>query len=64
MGMGYEGDRAFTYMDKEVLFSYLDGFVVLDQWTHTPQEGTNLKACHWLNAVVRKVSFNSSRSAI
>jgi SAM-dependent methyltransferase len=53
-GMAQEGERSFTYMNKDSLPNYLDGFTVLEEWIHTPPKGTNLTPCNWLNAIVRK----------
>jgi 2-polyprenyl-3-methyl-5-hydroxy-6-metoxy-1,4-benzoquinol methylase len=54
VGIKKEGDRIFTYMNKENLFPYVEDFIILDQWNATPKEGVNLTPCTWLNTVVRK----------
>lgn len=49
-----EGDRTFTYMDKDTLLLHLKGFVILDQWIHPSQKLGDLTTCRWLNTIVRK----------
>lgn len=54
IGVKKEGDRSFTYMNKENFLPYLSDFIILDQWVHTPKQGINLVPCHWLNTIARK----------
>jgi SAM-dependent methyltransferase len=54
VGVKREGDRTFTYMNKESLSPYLNSFDIVDQWIHTPKEGVNLVPCQWFNTIARK----------
>lgn len=53
-GISQDGDRTFTYMDKDALFLHLKGFVILNQWVHLPQKLDTTTTCRWLNTIVRK----------